>query len=177
MMEEQDITFIKRNGRIIPIKRKRFVETGKSPNYNTKYAKKAISQEISSMVHEVKSSQKSSSYLSRDQYGTVTNRHYTASTFPKYFSSVGANSSSDFEKIANSKKGVRYDRIKTEAIDRLENGFKNSHGYNDPDAKFLVKTGKYYDNKDIIFRKVKGVVRPLRVPKKNRYDLMEEAPF
>lgn len=70
------------------------------------------------------------------------------------------------------KKGIRFDRVKKEAISRLENGYKNDHGYDGPDKKFLVASKQLHDNKNIVFRRVGGRIIPMRIPYEKRGDLV-----
>ncbi len=68
-------------------------------------------------------------------------------------------------------------RLEKVAIQRLNEGFKNKQGYDDPDMEFRKKTGQIYDNKDVIFRRIGGRIVPIRVKKSKRPDLLEDAPF
>jgi hypothetical protein len=67
--------------------------------------------------------------------------------------------------------------LRDEVIKRLNRGYSNEHGFDMPDLEFMTKPGQVYDHKNIIFRRVRGKIRPMRIPHKNRYDLMEDAPF
>jgi hypothetical protein len=149
----------------------RYVETGKSPNYSTKFAQKRINQELGNMKWEIEKSEKSSLSI-------VDNRRIqTKSTFPDYMSKAGISSRKDFMAIINAKKGVRFERLKTTAIERLNHGYSNEHGYDTPNMEFRNKTGQVYDNKNVIFRRVRGRLIPMRVKSSERYDLKEDAPF
>lgn len=150
----------------------RYKPTGKVPNYNTPGAKALIRSQLKGMAYEVKSSTAGSSALIHDQYGRVSHRAFTPSTFPDYVQKSGAGSTKEFLKILSSKKGLRYDRLKTTAIDRLENGYQNQHGYDIPNTKFLVASKQLHDNKDIVFRRIRGRIVPMRVPHSKRYDLV-----
>ena len=69
----------------------------------------------------------------------------TKSTFPPYLQEIfyGRGTVKKFKAAVKRGKGVVFDRIALEAIDRLENGYSNEHGYVYPDQRFisLVKTG------------------------------------
>ena len=156
----------------------RFVVSKKEPNYNTKYAKEKINQELSSMKSEILQSEKSSSILIRKENSNdVSHRSFTESTFPEYMRKSGIGSSKDFLSVLNKAKGLRFERLKKVAIDRLNNGYQNKHGYDLTDIDFKKKTGQIYDNKNVIFRFVRGRVIRIKVDLKNRHDLQEDAPF
>lgn len=169
--------FKKVDGKIVVSQKERYKPTGKEPNYNSKYALKRINQEINNMKWEISKSEKSSSSLINDEHGRVSHRAYSESTFPDYMRKAGINSKNDFDSVIKSGKGIRFNRVKSEAINRINNGYQNKHGFDMPDLKFKVKTGQLHDNKDVIFRRVGGRIVPMRVPKQKRYDLMEDAPF
>lgn len=171
-------TFQMKDGKIITKRKPRFVSTGHSGNFESKFAKKEIGSMLNQMKFEIESSEKSSSVLIKKENSyEVSHRSFTASTFPKFMREAGINSKKDFSKVLASKKGKRFNRLKVEAIDRLNNGFQNQHGFDDPSTEFKVKTGQVHDNKDVIFRRIRGRIVPMRIKKSNRHDLMEDAPF
>ena len=170
-------SFRKVNGKIVVTQKNRYKETGKEPNYNSKYAQKRILQELNNMRWEVMQSEKGRSSLIRDSHDRVSHRSYSESSFPDYVRKSGIKSKNDFESVIKKSKGVRFDRLKSHAIERINHGYSNKHGYDQPDLKFKVKTGQLYDNKDVIFRRYRGRVIAMRVPKSKRYDLMDDAPF
>ncbi len=140
----------------------RYVATGKAGSYTSGYAKKRISAEIRQMIYEVSRSEKSSSRLEMNK-NQVTGRTYVKSTFPSFMRESGISTKKDFLKIASENKGVRFNRVKAAAISRIHEGYKNEHGYNAPDREFGLKTGYLYDNKNVIFRYIRGRVIPLRL--------------
>jgi hypothetical protein len=168
-----------KDGSIKTWKIPRYVETGKKPDYTNPKARKIIKSELGSMRYEVLNSEKSSSVLVRDEqtYAGFSHRAYSQSTFPEWMRKSGIGSTKDFIQVLNQNKGVRYDRLKNVAIDRLNNGYKNNHGYALPDVGFKTASNQLYDRKDVIFRRVRGRLIPMRVPKHKRLDLMSEAPF
>lgn len=176
-MTEMMNTFEMKNGKVITRQKQRYVKTGKQGDFSSSYAKKEVHNELDQMKWEIGQSEKSSSTLINDGFDRVSHRSFTPSTFPEFMRRAGINSKKDFSKVIKSKKGIRFNRLKDEAISRLENGYQNQHGRDDPNKKFLVKTGQLHDNKDVIFRRIRGRIVPIRVKKKNRFDLMEEAPF
>lgn len=153
----------------------RYVKSKKKADYSSRFAQQRIIDELNNMKHEIVSSEKGSRSI--HGYGKDQNVTVTKSTFPEYMKESGINSTKDFLKVLTQKKGVRFDRLKKKAIERLENGYKNKHGYDEPDIDFLVKTKQMHDNKDVIFRRVGGRVVPIKVTKRNRYDLLDDAPF
>lgn len=175
MMNDSIKTYRRSGDRIITKLKPRYVITGKKPNYNVPYAKKAIESELEQMKYEINQSEKGS--RSFTGYGTSLKVVGTKSTFPEYMRASGIGSTKDFMKVISQKKGIRKERLKKIAISRLEQGYQNKHGFDMPDMKFKKKTGQVHDNKDIIFRRIGGRIVPIKVERKNRYDLMEEAPF
>ncbi len=156
----------------------RYKDTGFKADYRGRKALKMINAEIARMNQAVKSSEKGSSVLVRDNRGDVKDRAYTQSTFPNWYRTIGAGSSDEFAKASKRKKGIVYKRIKAQAIENLEKGYDDKqHGFDFPDMKFKVASKQVFDNKDIIFRRVRGRIIPMRIKKKDRYDLMPEAPF
>jgi predicted metal-dependent hydrolase len=168
-------TFKMKNGKVITGYKPRYVPTGKKPDYSSKYAQKMIAGELDNMRSEIEASQAGQRTITG--VGTEMKVTATKSTFPSYMRKAGISSKKDFMKVLSQKRGKRKERLKKIAINRLNEGYKNKHGYDMPDMKFKAKTGQVYDNKDIIFRRIKGRIVPLRIPKRNRYDILEEAPF
>jgi hypothetical protein len=174
-MNESIPVFKMKNGNIVTSYKPRYVETGKKANYTGRYAKKAIKSELANMKYEIEQSQAGSRSILG--YGKDQKVIVNKSTFPEYMREAGISSKKDFIKVLSQKKGIRKERLEKLAIHRLNQGYKNKHGYDEPDMEFRRKTGQVYDNKDIIFRRVRGRIIPIRVKKNNRYDLMEDAPF
>jgi hypothetical protein len=166
-----------KDGSIKTWKVPRYVETGKKPDYTNPKASKIIKSELGSMRQEILASQKSSSTLIMDDNDRVTHRTYSPSTFPSWMRNSGISSTKDFLAVINQNKGIRHDRLKGIAIDRLNSGYSNQHGYDLPDTDFKVSSNQLYDRKDVIFRRIRGRLIPMRVPKHKRVDLMSEAPF
>jgi hypothetical protein len=174
-MNESIPTFRMKNGNIVTSYKPRYVETGKKADYSGSYAKKAIDSTLQDMKREIADSTAGS--RSQVGYGKDAINISQKSDFPTYMRQAGISSKKDFMKVLSQKKGARKERLEKIAIQRLNEGYKNKHGYDEPDMKFRQKTGQVYDNKDIIFRRIRGRIVPIRVKKKDRYDLMEDAPF
>lgn len=62
-----------------------------------------------------------------------------ASTFPLYLQDIfnGAGTKKKFLKATKMGKGIVWKRIALLAIDRLEHGYKNPHGYDEPNQDFI----------------------------------------
>ena len=180
-MSETVTTFKMKNGKIKSSVKPRYVETGRNADYKSAFAKKEINSMLKQMEFEIEASEAGSSTLifedQKGKMGGVINRSFTPSTFPKFLRETKINTKKDFAKVLAGKRGIRKKRLEKEAIKRLNEGFSNDHGYDMPDMNFRKKTGQVFDNKDIIFRRIRGRIVPIRVKKKNRFDLMEEAPF
>lgn len=165
------------NGNIKTWQVSRFVPTNKTPDYSRPEARKIINAELKSMAVDVKMAETTKSKLITDEFDRVTHRVGGISTFPKYMREAGISSKKDFIKVMESRKGLRFKRLEARAIERLNHGFKDSQNYSPPDKDFLVASNQLYDRKDVIFRRVRGRLIPMKVPKSKRIDLMEEAPF
>lgn len=150
----------------------RYVPTGKEPDYSNPRALGMINKELKAMAWEVKRSEKGSSVLVSDEHDRITHRAFTKSTFPDYVQKSGAGSTKEFLKILSMKKGVRFDRLKTTAVDRLEKGYMNDHGFDEPNKNFLVASKQLHDNKNVVFRRVGGRIIPMRIPYEKRGDLV-----
>lgn len=104
---------------------------------NNDVAMSIIKAEINNMLYEIKSSQKGS----RGQigFGKDAIRIDQKSTFPKYLQDIfnGQGTTKKFEDVVKRGFGKVWDRIALIAIDRLENGYRNEHGYDTPDKDFI----------------------------------------
>jgi len=175
-MNETTPRFKMVNGQIKTWQVARFVPTNKLPDYEAPKARKIIQAELGDMKREITSAYRTKSTLVFNDDGSA-HRSAGDSTFPKYMREAGISSTSDFIKVMNSKKGIRFKRLEKAAISRLENGIDEKFMRAEPDEDFLKASGQIYDRKDVIFRRVRGRLIPMRVPKDKRLDLMQEAPF
>jgi hypothetical protein len=176
MSNETITTFTRKQGKIVKIVKPRFVETGKKPDYSSRFAKNRIDSMIDQMKYEIDQSEKSSSTLVFNKDGSA-HRAYTKSTFPEFLRQTKINTRKDFMKVLASKKGVRYNRLKDEAVQRLNRGFQNDHGFDSPDMEFRTKTGQVWDNQDVVFRKIRGRIVPIRTRSRKKRKELEEVPF
>jgi len=99
-----------------------------------------IKQEIETMKYEIESSirgRRGSVPDPDDSLRRITS--VTKSTFPPYLQKIFNNQGTrkKFLSAVERGKGKVWERIALEAIERLEHGYKNSHGYNEPDEEFL----------------------------------------
>jgi len=124
------------------------------------------------MKWEIDKSTKSDSVLVMGERTGEAHRAYTQSTFPAYMRESGISSTKDFLKVLSQKKGVRFDRLKAEAITRLDKGYMNEHGFDPPNTEFKVASKQLHDNKNIVFRRVRGRIIPMRIPYSKRADLV-----
>ncbi len=156
----------------------RYVKRIGRADYSTAKAQTMIKGMLEQMRYEISQSEKSSSVLipSENSY-QFSHRSVTKSTFPEFLRETKIGSRKAFMRVLASGKGKRFQRLKEEAIDRLERGYRNSHGYDEPSKEFMVASKQLYDNKDIIFRRIRGKIVPLRIKKKDRYDHLPDAPF
>ena len=106
--------------------------------------------------------------------GANFKRHGIKSTFPKWFGEHGFKSKKDFRKVLSKKKGIRHDRLVNQAIKDLSKGYDTLHGQVPASKKFQVKTRQKFDNKGVVFRRIRGRVVPMR-PRKPLMD--DEVPF
>lgn len=115
------------------------INEGKIPDkyLNNDNAMAMIKDEIKQMEFEIEQSTKGT----RGQigYGIDTVRTDTKSTFPLYLQDIfnGSGTKKKFLKSAKSGKGAVWNRIALVAIARLENGYQNHHGYDEPNDDFI----------------------------------------
>ena len=102
-------------------------------------------------------------------------RHGVKSTFPSWFKSLGFNSKKDFNSVVERGSGERHKRLVKKAIKDLSSGYQTKHGYVPPNKDFLVKSRQKFNNKGVIFRKIKGRIVPMRVGNSRPID--DEVPF
>lgn len=104
-----------------------------------------IRDEIKNMEWEIKQSEKGmrsgKTILNQEDgkgYAKYINTS-TKSTFPSYLQDIfgGSGTSKRFLDVVKKGQGVVWDRIALEAISRLENGYKNHHGYDRPNQEFI----------------------------------------
>lgn len=108
-------------------------------------AMQMIRDEIKNMEWEITQSEKGTrsghSALNKEDgkgYLTYINTS-TKSTFPSYLQDIfgGSGTAKKFLDAVKKGQGAIWDRIALEAIDRLENGYKNHHGYDYPNQDFI----------------------------------------
>jgi hypothetical protein len=108
-------------------------------------AMKMIYDEIKNMEWEIRQSEKGtrsgSMVLNQEDgkgYLSYINTS-TKSTFPKYLQDIfgGSGTAQKFIDAVKRGRGAIWDRIALEAISRLENGYKNQHGYDTPNKDFI----------------------------------------
>lgn len=98
-------------------------------------AESIIDAQIDNMIREIENSQAGQRTITG--LGTDLKVTATKSTFPSYYKSINARNKEDFKKIAQSKKGRRYNRLRDIAIERLINGYEsNEDGMVMPDNEF-----------------------------------------
>jgi hypothetical protein len=111
---------------------------------------KMIRDEIDNMAYEIKSSvagQRSGKHIVNPEDGKGYFKYIdtsSKSTFPKYLQAIFNNQGTKekFLKVVKQGRGKVWDRIALEAIDRLENGYQNEHGYDRPNKEFLKLINK-----------------------------------
>lgn len=100
-------------------------------------AMQMIRNEIYNMAYEIEQSTKGT----RGQvgYGVDAVRTDTKSTFPKYLQEIfkGNGTTKKFLSAVKKGKGIVWTRIALEAINRLEHGYINDHGYDEPNKDFI----------------------------------------
>jgi hypothetical protein len=109
---------------------------------SNKEAMDMIHAEIDNMVYEIRQSEKGqrsghkdwSKMAGEDEVNTSSK-----STFPSYLQDIfnGSGTVQKFLSAAKMGKGVVWNRVALAAIDRLENGYENKHGYDRPSKEFL----------------------------------------
>lgn len=108
-------------------------------------AMKMIQAEIKNMEWEIKQSEKGVrggvNVLNKEDGKGYTSYVNTSrkSTFPDYLQDIfgGSGTAKKFFDAVKRGRGPVWDRIALEAINRLENGYKNHHGWDYPDKDFI----------------------------------------
>jgi len=104
-----------------------------------------IKAEIEQMVYEIEQSEagvrRGKAIINpKDNDGYIKYINLSKkSTFPEYLQDIfnGSGTKKKFLSAVKRGKGKVYDRIMQVAIDRLENGYKNLHGYDYPNQDFI----------------------------------------
>lgn len=108
-------------------------------------AMEMIHDEIKTMAWEISQSEKgtrgTSHVLNKEDGQGYTSAINVSrkSTFPPYLQRIfgGSGTAKKFLDAVKRGKGPIWDRIALEAIDRLENGYKNVHGFDTPSKEFI----------------------------------------
>lgn len=109
--------------------------------------------------------------------GTSYKRYGIKSTFPRWFGRIGFNSKKDFNKVFDRKSGTRYQRLLKKAHKDLSQGYETTFGDVPPDKDYLVKTRQRFDNRGVIFRKIRGKIVPIRTNRRKKPKFDDEVPF
>lgn len=151
------IRFIKRNGRVIPIIN-RVKKVLLAP---------VVEGRLLEMMSEVKHAQQGLRGVATDlEHGGSVKNFATMSTYPKWYSQIGFKNKDHFLSVAHNEKSKKFDSLTEQAIRDLKSGYDSPYGRVPPDMKFRVATKQTYDNKGVIFRKIDGTVRPIRIQHK-----------
>lgn len=139
----------------------RFNDLEVSNHYDNPIVKEFIDDEIGNMQWELQQSergQRSGVTIVNPESGQGYSKYintYTKSTFPKYLQAIfgGKGTIKRFESAVKSGKGKYYEKIRQEAVDRLLHGYKNEHGYDYPNKKFieLIDDLKNFNPDDVPF--------------------------
>ena len=129
--------------------------------YSNPILKDMIDDEISNMQWELEKSEKgkrSGVTVVNPESGKGYLKYIdtsSKSTFPKYLQAIFNNQGTikKFNSAVKRGKGKVFDRIVNVAIDRLEHGYRNAHGYDEPNKAFndIVKGIKDFDPSTVPF--------------------------
>ena len=136
-----------------------------------------VKQRLGEMKMEIDHAEKGYSVTTMKDFGSggaEFKRHGVKSTFPKWYSQHGFKNKQDFARVLARKKGIRNERLVKQAIEDLSEGYETPHGRVPGSKEFQVKTRQKFDNKGVVFRRIRGRVVPMR-PRKPLMD--EEVPF
>jgi hypothetical protein len=109
---------------------------------DNKEAMDMIRAEMDNMAQEIKDSNKGQRSGFKDptkMAGEDEVNTSSKSTFPEYLQDIfnGSGTAQKFHSAVKMGKGIVWSRIALAAIDRLENGYKNQHGYDEPSQEFM----------------------------------------
>ena len=159
------IRFIRRNGRIIPI-----VGGKKKPSLTP-----LIEGRIKEMDTEIKVAEKGGKDVSYSHDEGTYRSFKKISTFPSWYADIKAKNRGEFHKSIQKQSGATFDKVAHQAIEDLNTGYSTSFGRVPPSMEFRVKAKQTFDNKDVLFRRIDGQVRPLKIPVWKRKD--DKVPF
>ena len=151
----KSITFKRQNGHIMLYMGERHVGGGRM-----------VHSRLNEMKSEVDKAVKGHTVTTMKQFGSSGvqfARHGVQSTFPKWYGQHGFKNKLDFAKTLKNKQSVRNKRLVNQAIDDLSKGYDSSHGRVPPSEKFQVKTRQKFDNRNVIFRRIRGRIVPMRI--------------
>lgn len=160
------INFMKMNGRIIPIVNK----------HRVLKAAPLVEDRLNEMKTEVQHAQSAGRLFKETFHGT---HHVGAfSTYPEFYRSIKFKNKADFKKASETLSGRKGEALVEQAIDDLKGGYDSPAGRVPPNLGFRVLTKQTYDNTNVIFRRIHGKIRPIRV-KTNRHSTVsaDEVPF
>lgn len=104
-----------------------------------------------------------------------TRSYAQKSTFPSFYSSIGFQGKKDFIKVYHSREGVKFKRLGEQAIHDLNKGYSTHLHESGPNKEWLVKTRQVFDNKNVVFRRIRGRIVPMRVSRPRAAS--DEVPF
>jgi len=145
------VTFRVLRGRVVPIVQ------GKQPRGVTNILK----DELEGRKIEIEHAEAGKRNVGYDG-DRVVKSFGTKSTFPGYYSKIGFKNKDHFMKVINNKKGPKFAALVEDSIGGLLKGRTSSYGKIPPSTKFRVATKQEFDNRGVVFRKINGVIVPLR---------------
>lgn len=160
------VRFIRKNGRIIPIvqgKKKRSLIDN-------------LEGRVNEMKREVNEAERGMRQVSYDRETDHHRNFATKSSYPEWYSKIKFKNKEDFKTALLSQRGKKHDEIINQAIDDLIGGYESPDvGRVPPDREFRIKTKQAWDNTNVIFRKIDGKVRPIKIRLKQ--DDFSDIPF
>lgn len=149
------IRFIRKGGRIIPIVNRKKLTKSSSD----------VELRLVEMASEVREAQKGFRGANYDESTGLSKGFGVKSTYPKFYSQIKFKNKDHFNKVFLTESGNKYEQLVDHAIKDLKEGYESPSGFVPRNLRFRVATKQTFDNRKIVFRKIDGIVRPLRFGK------------
>jgi len=148
------VRFIRRNGRVIPL------ISGNRAGVKPRVATRIVRDQVEAMSQAVEVAEKGQRvHLG---YGTSHEVRGFGSSFPKFYGELGFRNKADFRKVLNTP-GARQFRLMDQAVRDIKAGHSYGTGLPNQSRRFELATRQVFDNTNVVFRKIDGKVRPLRL--------------
>jgi hypothetical protein len=148
------VRFIRRNGRVIPL------ISGNRAGVKPRVATDIMRDQLEAMEHSIDQAERGKRVMTG--YGTDFEVKGFKSSFPFWYSEIGFKNQKDFYKTLKTP-GAKQFRLTDQAERDIVKGESYGFGLPNRSTRYKLATRKIFDNEGVVFRKIGGKVRPLRV--------------